>query len=90
MQYLDPNQVTAVRQTAPPPNRSRTGYGSKIPTSWMLEIDGRWHRVYVVVYSNSGSAYVTVRGKDLYLGSYDPKDWQGPQNRRHSRARRRR
>jgi hypothetical protein len=72
--YLDPARVTAKRQTDAPPNRSRTGYGSKIPTAWLLQLDGkRWHRVYVVQWSNSGSAYVLSRGKPLYLGTYDPR-----------------
>jgi hypothetical protein len=70
--YLRADQVTSKRQTEPPPNRSRTGYGSKIPTSWMLQIAKRWHRVYVICYSNSGSAYVRTKAGDLYLGSYDP------------------
>lgn len=90
IQYLDPSLVTAVRQSPPPHNRSRTGYGSKIGTAWELEIHGRWHRVYVVQWSNSGSAYVTVRGQNLYLGGFDPRDWQGPLNRSAPRRRRRR
>lgn len=71
--YLDPARVTAKRQTEPPPNRSRTGYGSKIPSSWLLQLDGKhWNRVYVICYSNAGSAYVLSRGVRLFLGGYDP------------------
>jgi len=71
--YLDPTRVSARRQTEAPRNRSRTGYGSKIPTTWMLQLDGaRWHRVYVICYSNSGSAYVLTKHGRLFLGSYDP------------------
>jgi hypothetical protein len=71
--YLDTSRITAKRQGAPPPNRSRSGYGSKIPSSWELCLDDkRWRRVYVVCWSNSGSAYVLVNGKRLFLGSYDP------------------
>lgn len=72
--YLDPSTITAKRQTTPPRNRSLTGYGSKIPTSWMLQIARRWHRVYVICYSNCGSAYIRTKAGDLYLGSYDPSD----------------
>lgn len=73
--YLDPARVTAKRQGEAPPNRSRTGYGNKLPTSWMLQLDGkRWHRVYVICWSNSGSAYVRSKGQLLFLGSYDPGD----------------
>lgn len=70
--YLDPSIVTDKRQTRAPINRSRSGYGGKIGTSWELKINRRWHRVYVMIYSNSGSAYVIVKGKTLFLGSYDP------------------
>jgi len=71
--YLDDKRVTAKRATTPPIHRSASGYGSKIPTQWLLQIDGkRWHRVYVVQWSNAGSCYVLVGGERLFLGSYDP------------------
>ena len=74
--YLIPESVAEKKQTKTPPNRSRTGYGRKLPTSWMLRLTGShvWHRVYVVCFSNSGSAYILSKGKELYLGSYDPSD----------------
>lgn len=71
--YLDPKQVIAKRQTTPPHNRSRSGYGNKIPTSWELQLqDKRWRRVYVIQWSNAGSAYILVKGEKLFLGSYEP------------------
>jgi len=71
--YLDPKRVTGKQQTEAPRNRSVSGYGKKIPTSWLLQLDGeRWHRVYVVCYSNSGSAYVLIKGEAHYLGTFDP------------------
>jgi len=71
--YLDPNTVINKRQGQAPFNRSRTGYGNKIPTSWELQLaDKRWRRVYVICYSNSGSAYIRTKGGLLFLGSYDP------------------
>jgi hypothetical protein len=71
--YLDSNRITGKRQTQAPLNRSRTGYGPKIPTSWLLQLDGKkWYRVYVMIYSNSGSAYVVDRGQTLFLGPYEP------------------
>jgi len=73
--YLDSARVTAMRQTVPPVNYSRTGYGNKLPTSWLVQLDGkRWHRIYVVCWSNSGSAYVRTKDGNLYLGTYDPND----------------
>jgi hypothetical protein len=36
-----------------------TGYGSKIPTPYMVRtIDQRWRRVYCAVFSNVGTTYV--------------------------------
>lgn len=78
--YLNPNYITNKRQTATPPNRSRTGYGSKVATSWMIQVKDpsalrpkqTWHRVYVVQWSNAGSAYIIYNKKKLFLGAYDP------------------
>lgn len=80
IQYLDPSLILEKKQTETPPNRSRSGYGSKLPTSWMLKLKAndprfpstRWHRVYVIQYSNAGSSYIIQDGKKLFLGSYDP------------------
>jgi hypothetical protein len=73
--YLDHNKVTAVRQTETPHNYSRTGYGNKLPTSWQIRVNKRWHRVYVVCWSNSGSAYVNVGKEHLYFGGWEPTDF---------------
>jgi len=48
-----------------------TGYGSKIPSSKMLRINKRLYRVYVVICSNAGSAYIIRNGKRLYLHDTD-------------------
>lgn len=75
IQYLDPKQVVGKRQGKAPPNRSRSGYGNKLPTSWELQLkDKRWRRVYVIQWSNAGSAYIIVKGEKQFLGSYDPGD----------------
>lgn len=37
-----------------------SGYGRRIPTSWMIQIPGSptWRRVYCCIYSNRGTCYV--------------------------------
>lgn len=35
-----------------------TGYGRRIPTRTMVRFNGKWRRVYVCCYSNSGTAYI--------------------------------
>jgi len=39
---------------------SRSGYGKKIPTIYMVKLPGgkRWRRVYCCIYSNIGTCYV--------------------------------
>jgi len=39
-----------------------TGYGSKIPTQYMVKHSGRMKRVYCRIFSNAGSLYI-VSGK---------------------------
>lgn len=73
MLYLDEKDVTAVKRTSAPILRTRTGYGSKLPTDIMLQVNKRWHRVYVMIYSNVGSSYILQKGQRVLLGSYEPK-----------------
>jgi hypothetical protein len=35
-----------------------TGYGSKIPTRYMVKFNNKWRRVYVRIWSNSGTSYI--------------------------------
>lgn len=35
-----------------------TGYGSRIPTRYMVRFNGRWRRVYCRQYSNAGTLYI--------------------------------
>ena len=35
-----------------------TGYGSRIPTRYMVKFKGRWRRVYCRQYSNAGTLYI--------------------------------
>lgn len=69
LNHLTAAMVADVRVTEAPRHNSVSGYGPKIPTRYMLRIANRWHRVYIVQYSNSGSAYVVYKGADYYLDS---------------------
>ncbi len=71
VEYLDFSTVTEVKRTDTPPSRSVSGYGGKLPTSLMLRVGYVWYRVYVMCYSNSGSAYITQRGKTLFVRDGD-------------------
>lgn len=59
-QHLLDWQVAGLQKTA-------TGYGKKIPTSWKVRYLGKLRRIYQDVYSNSGVSYIIVNGKKLHL-----------------------
>jgi hypothetical protein len=44
-----------------------SGYGGKIPTSWMLKHNNRLKRVYCMIYSNAGTCYVMSHKDRLIL-----------------------
>ena len=52
-----------VKETECSYSNSKTGYGDKIPTQYMVFIDNKWRRVYCRVYSNSGTCYVLIKGE---------------------------
>lgn len=54
-----------VRQTEAPKHPTRTGYGAKIPTQYMVFGGNRWRRVYCKIYSNSGTLFIVVNGKPV-------------------------
>ena len=67
--YLEPNRIEAKKVTAMPTyGRNADGYGSKIPTSMMVLVEGRWRRVYVTQYSNAGSAWITLNKEKVFVG----------------------
>ena len=35
-----------------------SGYGKRIPTTRMVKFEGKWRRVYCMIYSNSGTCYI--------------------------------
>ena len=55
-----PWQKQGLQQTA-------SGYGSKLVTPYKIRYAGRWRRVYAVCWSNSGTAYITVNGENIFV-----------------------
>lgn len=55
--------TSIIRDKIAPFNRSKSGYGVMVPTSYRVRtIDNRWRRVYCFIYSNSGTLYVLHKG----------------------------
>lgn len=46
---------------------TKSGYGSKIPTQYMVYHSNRLKRVYIIIYSNSGSLFIMNKGKREYI-----------------------
>jgi hypothetical protein len=69
--YLDETRITGRRETPEPRHRRRQdGYGTLVPQPTMLQIDGkRWHRVRTTCWSNAGTDYVRIGGRDIALAS---------------------
>lgn len=44
-------------------SQTASGYGRKLTTASMVHYNGRWHRIYVCCYSNSGTAYIVSKGE---------------------------
>ena len=53
-------QKRGLQQTA-------SGYGSKLTTSRKYKYNGKYYRVYACCYSNNGTAYIIVKGKEIVL-----------------------
>jgi hypothetical protein len=48
--------------------QTRSGYGAKLTSRRCVQFpDGRERRVYITQFSNAGSAWITLKGKRLYL-----------------------
>ena len=44
-----------------------SGYGAKIPTSWVVRYRGRERRIYCTIYSNVGTCWIFANGKRLIV-----------------------
>ena len=67
MEYI-PQDWSISTSTTCPVNKSRSGYGSKLPTSYVVNGGGKKNRrVYAICWSNSATFYVIVKGKPVYI-----------------------
>jgi hypothetical protein len=46
-----------------------SGYGKKIPTSYQIQVEGRWHRIYCCIFSNSGTLWIAKGGKEYIVST---------------------
>ena len=60
-----------VRRNGLAPGQGADGYGRKITTDYVAQINGRTYRVYAICFSNAASHYVTYKGEKLFLKDSD-------------------
>jgi len=58
------------KQTDMPRNPYASGYGAKIPTSYLVKVGRRWRRVYCACFSNSGTAWINIKGRRHVVDFY--------------------
>ena len=65
--------ITNRKTLAPRTYRVHSGYGAKIPTSHMIQVNygKRWYRVYCTNYANSGVCWVVYRGNKINIRDTD-------------------
>lgn len=57
----------AVKEKEAPRFYSASGYGSRIPTDYMVWCNGRWRRVYCVCWANVGSLYIGRGSSKIFV-----------------------
>lgn len=60
-----------IQRDAPRSGQTTTGYGSKMPTPYMVNLDGRLHRVYCMCYSNAGTCYIVKNGEVVTVDQHE-------------------
>ena len=74
LEYLIPGEYTVTTTEPPRYGHTASGYGGKIPTPYMLTdttTRRRTYRVYVMQYSNAGTAYIIRNGKQIIVDTLD-------------------
>ncbi len=49
---------------------SASGYGTRIPTRYMVKYRGTWRRVYAIRKANAASAYIISKGERLFIRDF--------------------
>lgn len=66
--YTDHALYRGARVTETPrSNQGASGYGSRVPTRYLINYANRERRVYMMQYGNAGSPYVIVGGQIQFL-----------------------
>jgi hypothetical protein len=61
------DEVPCEAKPGPRSGNTQSGYGSRIPTDYIVKYLGRWHRVYCRIFSNIGTTYIRSRGEQILV-----------------------
>lgn len=50
---------------------TKSGYGKKLRLPYMIKYNNRLHRIYACQYSNIGTTYIVIHGKDCIVDIVD-------------------
>jgi hypothetical protein len=68
LKYLHTDfKIQDKKRTKVPTSASQAMYGGKLPSSWMVKVNNRWLRVYIMNYGNIGTAYVLIKGEQYIV-----------------------
>ena len=59
--------VKRVTTYTPRSGQTTSGYGSKLPTRYMLYVGNRWRRVYAICWSNAATCYIMKKGEKVVI-----------------------
>ena len=59
--------VKRVTTSTPHSGRTTSGYGSKLPTCYMIHVGNRWRRVYAICWSNVSTCYIIKNGERIVI-----------------------
>ena len=48
-------------------SETRSGYGSRLTSTWMVKVHGRWRRVRTTLTGNGGLSYLKVNGVERHV-----------------------
>lgn len=74
IEYLATPIVAAKSTEVPRYGMTVDGYTKRsgAPTSWMVKLEGenRWRRIMVICFSNVGSCFIRIGGRNVYVQDY--------------------
>lgn len=49
---------------------TRSGYGKRLNSGYLIKFLGRWYRIYTTIFSNKGSCWFKTRGKTIFVSAF--------------------